>query len=85
MRSLSSKYVTLVLVAFRPLVCLGQDPSRAEVERTLNAINSATDQHDVEAFEQLLTDDFVFIARGDNCLIVRHFLRVIKKGKCCPG
>ena len=54
-----------VLIALAPLCCVAQTPrgTGAEVKQAFDNVTAAAEKHDVAAFERLLSDDFVFVAR----------------------
>jgi ketosteroid isomerase-like protein len=85
MKSLSLNFFTLALVALTPLVSVAQNPSTAEIKRVYDAVATATDQHDVAAFERLLTDDFVFIARNGQVFDRKTYLARQQVGQMLAG
>jgi hypothetical protein len=75
----------LTFLFFTALLCPAQSSSRGEVERIYQAVRTATEKHDVAAFEKLLTKDFVFISRNGQTDDRDSFLARQKAGQMLAG
>lgn len=78
------KTLAIVVLAVAPSLCLSQDRT-AEVERAYRELRAAINKHDVQAFERLLADDFVFVNRGGGILERKDYLALQKQGSMLTG
>lgn len=76
--------LAFAVLAVAPSVCPAQDKT-AEVQQAFREVETATNKHDVAAFERLLVNDFMFVTRTGDIFDRQEYLAREKRGAMLAG